>query len=480
MEKKQRRKNTVDLSNLVYGKVPPQAREMEEAVLGAILLEKEAFSEVDNILRDFCFYVDSNQRIYRTISEMKNKYLPVDILTVAEKLKDQEELDMIGGPYYLTKLTNVVVSSANIVSHAKIVFQKFIKRQIINVTGELINDCYDDSSIDPFDLLDEAITKLKAIYDLLTTDNVNLADVAISIITELEERMKYAQLGIQNPRDVFTGIEQWDNINGSLFPGLYVCAGRPGMGKGVHMTESICKSAKQDPVGVINGEMTNKQLLIRIGCNMLQLNNFLWKKKGHEITVEDMIDVNSAMEEASTLKLFVHDKRDAHGIRKKIRYWVTKCGVKKVYIDFLGMLTLSEDYSKYKSETEITNYILDILISCCKDFEIPIILYVQLNRELYKSGNKEPNLSHLKQSGKIEELAYQVSFFHRPEYYDPENPVDEMGFSTKGLMYQIVAKHRDGVLGRLKYKFLPQFSKLDDWDYQPAVAGWVPKQDAPF
>ncbi|HEY8969401.1 MAG TPA: DnaB-like helicase N-terminal domain-containing protein, partial [Puia sp.] len=154
-----RRKPSVDLSTMVYGKVPPQAKELEEAVLGAIMLEKSAFDTVVEILKPECFYLEGHQRIYKAMQSLAQKSQPIDILTVVEELKAREELEIVGGPYYVTKLTNSVVSSANIETHARIILQKFIQRELIRISGEIIGDAYEDST-DVFDLLDDAESKL--------------------------------------------------------------------------------------------------------------------------------------------------------------------------------------------------------------------------------------------------------------------------------------------------------------------------------
>ncbi len=158
-DRKQKRRTAVDLGTMVYGKVPPQARELEEVVLGAIMLEKNAFDAVIEVLKPECFYVDAHQRIFSAMQSLANKSQPIDILTVVEELKMREELEMVGGAYFVTKLTNTVVSSANIESHARIVLQKFIQRELIRISGEIINDAYEDST-DVFDLLDDAEGKL--------------------------------------------------------------------------------------------------------------------------------------------------------------------------------------------------------------------------------------------------------------------------------------------------------------------------------
>ena len=158
-DRKTRRKPSLDLGNMMFGKVPPQAKELEEAVLGAIMLEKSAFDTVIEILKPECFYGEANQRIFKAMKSLADKSLPIDLLTVVEELKLKEDLDFVGGPYYVSKLTNAVVSSANIEAHSRIVLQKFIQRELIRISGEIIGDAYEDST-DVFDLLDDAESKL--------------------------------------------------------------------------------------------------------------------------------------------------------------------------------------------------------------------------------------------------------------------------------------------------------------------------------
>jgi replicative DNA helicase len=158
-DRKTRRKPSLDLGNMVFGKVPPQAKELEEAVLGAIMLEKSAFDTVIEILKPECFYGEANQRIFKAMKSLAEKSLPIDLLTVVEELKLKEDLELVGGPYYVSKLTNAVVSSANIEAHSRIVLQKFIQRELIRISGEIIGDAYEDST-DVFDLLDDAESKL--------------------------------------------------------------------------------------------------------------------------------------------------------------------------------------------------------------------------------------------------------------------------------------------------------------------------------
>ena len=186
-DRKQRRKTQIDLSTMVYGKVPPQAKDLEEAVLGALMLEKTAFDTVIEILKPECFYVEAHQRIFTAMQSLANKSQPIDILTVAEELKTKEELEMVGGAYYVTKLTNAVVSAANIEAHARIILQKFIQRELIRISGEIIGDAYEDST-DVFDLLDDAESKLFEITNNHLRKNFDTIDsVLVKTIQRIED-----------------------------------------------------------------------------------------------------------------------------------------------------------------------------------------------------------------------------------------------------------------------------------------------------
>jgi len=195
---KLRRKPSVDLGTMVFGKVPPQAKELEEAVLGAIMLESGAFDTVVEILKPECFYLEGHQRIYRAMQGLAQKSQPIDILTVVEELKFRQELEMIGGAYYVTKLTNAVVSSANIETHSRIILQKFIQRELIRISGEIIGDAYEDST-DVFDLLDDAESKLFEITNNHLRKNFDSIDtVLVKTIQRIED--------LRHKQDEITGV----------------------------------------------------------------------------------------------------------------------------------------------------------------------------------------------------------------------------------------------------------------------------------
>lgn len=462
----------------VFGKVPPQAIDLENAVLGQILLFPDFFNDVVDLLSPNCFYSEANKKIFLAMLSLRMKSRPVDTLCVIEELRSKEELDLVGGVFYIHKLSNFVTNATNLIHHCRILVEKFIQREIIKICGENLSLAFEDST-DVFDLLDLVTNQFRDISaEIQERKKISVPTVSIEIIKSLHERVQNAKSGIENENEIFTYFPEWDTINGALFPGLFVIAGRPGMGKGVLMTEMICRIGKKHNIGVINGEMTNKQLMIRIGCNLKNIDNQLWKKDPKEVTEEELKTLYEAMQDAQCLKLHIDDNTYIHHIAAKIRMWAQRIGVKVVLIDFLSLIKLPEENARYFTEVQKLNYILEVLRELAKDLSLPIVLFCQLNRELYKrGGSKEPNLSDLKGTGNIEEFAYQISFLHRPEYYDIFE--DDMGESTRGLLYHIIAKHRDGRLGRLKYRFSPQFSKIDNWEFQEVV-GWKPIAQIPF
>lgn len=464
----------MNLSTMIYGKVPPQAKDLERAILGIIMLETSAFSIAYEIVKPLVFYVEGHQRIFSCFERLYKKNRPIDILTVVEELKTTEELELVGGAYYVTGLTTEVVSSANLESWCRIVLQKFIQREIIRISGDLIGEAYEDST-DPLDLLSNANDNLRDINAAITeSSKVNIVGLSIEIINDLHRKVHNDRNNIVDNKEVFTGITDWDKINGALFNGVYVVAARPGVGKGVHMAQCICNMANKYKVGVCNAEMTNKQLITRLACNVSGIDNNLFKKHPSLVTDEELTQLHNAMEQVNNLQLSIDSNTYIHKVINKIKLWVQRDKVQVIFADVLSKFKVPEDKDKYYTEVQKINYVMDAFVECSKHIGVPIILYAHLNRELYKRGNKEPNLSDLKGSGAIEDFAFQISFLHRPEYY--EIMEDENGESTKGLMYQIIAKHRDGEHGKLKQRFLPQFSRLEKWENE-FVPGWKPTEN---
>ena len=275
-DRKQKRRSSLDLGTMVYGKVPPQAKDLEEAVLGAIMLEKNAFDTVVEILKPECFYVDAHQRIFSAMQNLANKSQPIDILTVAEELRSREELEMVGGPYYVTKLTNTVVSSAHIDAHARIVLQKFIQRELIRISGEIIGDAYEDST-DVFDLLDDAETKLFEITNNHLRKDYNSIDtVLVNTIKRIED-LRQRNEDVSGVPSGFSGLDRvtfgWQNTD------LIILAARPAVGKTAFALNlarnAVMHPTKPTPVALFSLEMSAGQLVQRI----LSAESEIWLEK---------------------------------------------------------------------------------------------------------------------------------------------------------------------------------------------------------
>src|SRR6188474_1034642 len=275
-DRKKVRKSSLDLGTMVYGKIPPQAKDLEEAVLGAIMLEKTAFDSVAEILKPECFYVEAHQRIFNAIQSLANKSQPIDILTVAEELRSKNELEMVGGAYYVTKLTNAVVSAAHIEAHSRIILQKFIQRELIRISGEIIGDAYEDST-DVFDLLDDAESKLFEI----TNNHLRSAFEDINtVLVKTIQRIEDMRNRDEDITGVPSGFASLDKLTyGWQQTDLIVLAARPSVGK-TAFALNLARSAalhptKPTPVVFFSLEMSSGQLVQRI----LSAESEIWLEK---------------------------------------------------------------------------------------------------------------------------------------------------------------------------------------------------------
>src|SRR5215216_5804053 len=483
-DKKNRRKTSPDLSTMIYGKVPPQAKELEEAVLGAIMLEKGAFDAVIEILKPECFYVDSHQRIFRAMQSLAQKSQPIDILTVVEELKSREELDMVSGPYYVTKLTNMVVSSANIEAHSRIILQKFIQRELIRISGEIIGDAYEDST-DVFDLLDEAESKLFEITNNhLRRDYASIDTVLVKTISRIED-LRTRQDEITG---VPTGFSLLDRITYGWQPtDLIILAARPSVGK-TAFALNLARNAALHPtkpttVGFFSLEMSASQLVQRI----LSAESEIWLEKisrgrleEHEMKqlykkgIEKLASAPIHIDDTAALNIFE--------LRAKCRRLKNKHNVGLIIIDYLQLMSGTGENRNTNREQEISRISRD-LKGLAKELQVPIIALSQLSREVEKrsQGNKMPQLSDLRESGAIEQDSDLVMFMYRPEYYDIT--ANELGESNKGETHIRIAKHRNGQLETIKLKALLHIQKFvedDGGDFNaplPAGGNWTPVKD---
>jgi len=459
-DRKTRRKPTLDLNNMMFGKVPPQAKELEEAVLGAIMLEKSAFDTVIEILKPECFYGEANQRIFKAMRSLAEKSLPIDLLTVVEELKLKEDLELVGGPYYVSKLTNAVVSSANIEAHSRIVLQKFIQRELIRISGEIIADAYEDST-DVFDLLDDAESKLFEI----TNNHLRSAFEDINtILVKTIQRIEDMRNRDEDITGVPSGFPSLDKLTYGWQPtDMIVLAARPSVGK-TAFALNLARSAalhptKPTPIVFFSLEMSSSQLVQRI----LSAESEIWLEKitRGKLEEHEMKQLyKRGIERLSNAPIYIDDTAalNIFKLRAKCRRLKNKHDIGLIIIDYLQLMSGGSD-NKGNREQEISKISRD-LKGLAKELKVPIIALSQLSREVEKrkEGAKIPQLSDLRESGAIEQDADMVMFLYRPEYYDIT--ANEMGESNKGETYVKIAKHRNGSLDTVKLRALLHIQKF--------------------
>src|SRR5918993_774140 len=460
-DRKSRRKSSYDMSTMVYGKVPPQAKDLEEAVLGAIMLEKGAFDTVVEILKPECFYVEAHQRIYKSMQSLQQKNQPIDILTVVEELKTREELDLVGGPYYVTKLTNSVVSSANIETHARIILQKFIQRELIRISGEIIGDAYEDST-DVFDLLDDAESKLFEITNNHLRKNFDDID---TVLVKAVKRIEDMRNRNEDVTGVPTGFASLDTVTYGWQPtDLIILAARPSVGK-TAFALNLARNAALHPtkptsVAFFSLEMSASQLVQRI----LSAESEIWLEKISRGKLEEheMKQLyKRGIERLSNAPIFIDDTAalNIFELRAKCRRLKNKHNVGLIIIDYLQLMSGTGENRNGNREQEISRISRD-LKGLAKELQVPIIALSQLSRavESRKEGNKMPQLSDLRESGAIEQDADMVMFLYRPEYYDIT--ANEMGDNNRGETHVRIAKHRNGSLETIKLRALLHIQKF--------------------
>jgi len=481
-DRKARRKPAVGLSTMVYGKVPPQAKELEEAVLGAIMLEKGAFDTVAEILKPECFYVDANQRIFRAMQALSNKSQPIDILTVVEELRSKEDLDVVGGPYYVTKLTNAVVSSANIEAHSRIVLQKFIQRELIRISGEIIGEAYEDTT-DVFDLLDSAESKMYEVTSThLRNDTSSIDSVLVQTIQRIED-LRHRNDDITGVPSGFTHLDKitygWQNSD------LIILAARPAVGKTAFALNLARNAAlhptKPTPVAVFSLEMSAGQLVQRILAAESEI--LLEKIARGKLEEYEMKQLYArGIQRLAQAPIFIDDTAalNIFELRAKCRRLKNKDKIGLIIIDYLQLMSGTSDNRNGNREQEIST-ISRNLKGLAKELNVPIIALSQLSREVEKrkDGNKMPQLSDLRESGAIEQDADMVMFLYRPEYYDIGQ--NEMGEDVRGETHVRIAKHRNGTLDTVKLRALLHIQKFVDMDDDglsgPGMPGnWKPVQ----
>lgn len=456
-----RRAGTADLSQYLFSKIPPQARELEEAVLGALMLDKEAVSEVVDIVRAESFYVDAHQLIFKAILSLFAKSQPVDILTVTEELRKSGDLESVGGPFYITELTSRIASSANVEFHARIISQKFIQRELIRISTEVIKDSYEDTT-DVFELLDKAERNLFEITDKnLKRHSEGISTLIKKAIKEIEA-MNERKEGLSG---VPSGFSELDRLtSGWQKSDLIIIAARPGMGK-TAFTLALARSAAVDfqrPVAFFSLEMASVQLTNRLISSETGLPSE--KLRRGNLEPYEWQQLTTKVSKLSEAPIFIDDTPaiNIFELRAKCRRLKVQHDVQLIIVDYLQLMSGTSDNKSGNREQEISN-ISRSLKSIAKELDVPVIALSQLSRAVEtRSGAKRPQLSDLRESGAIEQDADLVVFIYRPEYYNLTS--DEDGNSVKGVAEIIIAKHRNGPTNTVKVNFIEKFAKFVERD----------------
>ena len=450
-----------DISNLVFGKIPPQAPDLEEAVLGACMLEKDTFAQVLEIIQSAeCFYVDAHQKIYGAMRTLFDKGTPVDLLTITEELRKTNELEIIGGAYYLTRLTMSVLSSAHVEAHSRIVMEKFIQRELIRISGSVISDAYEDST-DVFDLLDKAESGLYEITDKHLRKNFkSLQEVLVRTMNEIDENRKKT--------DDITGVpslfKELDALTGGWQKtDLIILAARPSVGKTAFTLNLAMNAAmnvgKQYPVALFSLEMGAGQIVKRMLSAVTDVSmDAITRGKMAE---HEFIQMSQRMGKLAQAKIFIDDQAalNIFELRAKARRLKQKHDIQMILIDYLQLMQGSVEKGGNR-EQEISKISRD-LKALAKELEVPIIALSQLNRSVEtRKESKIPQLSDLRESGAIEQDADLVMFLYRPEYHGITN--DAMGETIEGETHIHIAKHRNGSTGMVKVRFIKEYQKFVD------------------
>lgn len=443
-----------------YGRIQPQAPELEEAVLGALMIEKDAYSLVSEILRPESFYEHRHQLIYAAITDLAVNQKPVDILTVKEQLSKRGELEEVGGPFYITQLSSKVASSAHIEYHARIIAQKYLARELITFTSNIQSKAFDET-LDVDDLMQEAEGKLFEI----SQRNMKKDYTQINpIIAEAYEQIQKAAARTDGLSGLESGYTKLDKMtSGWQKSDLIIIAARPAMGKTafvLSMAKNIAVNFR-NPVALFSLEMSNVQLVNRLISNVCEIPSE--KIKSGQLACYEWQQLDYKLKDLQDAPLYVDDsplmKMDV--LCNKAHYLVKEKGVKLIAIDYVQLLYNDVKYTENRY-SEI-NYFTRRLKSLAKELNIPIIITSQLNRAIESREGidaKRPQLIDLRDSGTLCDDSDLILFLHRPEYY--KNFQDDRGNDMRGMAEIIIAKHRNGAVGEILLRFKGEFCRFSN------------------
>ncbi|WBX72673.1 replicative DNA helicase [Tenacibaculum pacificus] len=453
--------NSARTVSLEKGKLPPQALELEEAVLGAMMIDKKGIDEVIDILTPESFYDKRHQEVYQAIYTLFQNSEPIDLLSVSNQLKKSGKLDVAGGDFFLIGLTQKVASSAHIEFHSRIILEKYIQRRLITISSEIIENSYNET-IDVFDLLDEAEGKL---FEVTQGNLKKGAEKADSLVQQSINRIQEIS-GKEGMSGLQTGFTKLDALTSGWQPSdLIIIAARPGMGKTAFVISMAKNMAIQfnNAVAIFSLEMSSVQLITRMISSETGLTSEKLRKG--DLEPHEWEQLNVKVKKLSDAPIFIDDTPalSIFDLRAKARRLVSQHDVKIIVIDYLQLMTAGGSGGNREQEISTISRNLKAL---AKELSIPVIALSQLSRAVEtRGGSKRPLLSDLRESGAIEQDADIVSFIFRPEYYGMTEWDDDDHTPREGQGEFIVAKHRNGGMDNIRLKFtghLALFSDLEE------------------
>jgi len=449
------------------GRMAPRDKDLEEAVLGALMLEKDAYTTVCDLLKPESFYEPANQIIYAAIQSLGAAQRPIDMFTVTEQLRHDGKLDEVGGALYVTELTSRVASAAHVEYHARIVAQKYLARELINFAATIENQAYDESN-DVDDLLQEAEGRLFEISQRNVKKDVTQID---PIISQAIQQMQNAANRASGLSGLESGFHELDKLtSGWQNSDLVIIAARPAMGKTAFVL-SMAKNMAVDyniPVAVFSLEMSNLQLVNRLISNVCEIEGE--KIKSGRLSNLEWEQVMARIKHLEGAPLYIDDtpSLSVFELRTKARRLVREHQVKFIVIDYLQLMNASG--MKFGSREQEVSMISRSLKQLAKELNIPVVALSQLNRSVEsRTDGKRPQLSDLRESGAIEQDADIVCFIHRPEYY-LRSDTDAAGNDIRGKAEFIVAKHRSGSVDDVPMRFRAKFARFENWSEEPETS----------
>lgn len=442
------------------GKLLPRDTDFEEAVLGALMLEKDAYMQVCDLLRPECFYDPRNQVVYDAIRTLGLRQQPIDMLTVTEQMRADKTLDSIGGSARIADLTMHVASAAHVVEHARVVQQKFMARELISFATKVETMAFDPGN-DVDDLMQEAEARLFEISQRNLKKDYTAID---PVIGEAIQHMQAAANRESGLSGLPSGFTELDKITaGWQAPDLIIIAARPAMGKTAFVL-SMAKNMAVDynrPVAIFSLEMSNLQLVNRLISNVCELPGD--KIKNGSLTQLEWAQLMTRLKALNGAPIYIDDTSglSIFELRTKARRLVREHHVECVIIDYLQLMNASG--MRFGNREQEVSMISRSLKQLAKELGIPIIALSQLNRAVEsRTDGKRPQLSDLRESGAIEQDADIVCFIHRPEYY-LRSDTDASGKDIRGLAEFIVAKHRNGRVDDVQLRFRANYARFENW-----------------